>query len=142
MVGDAVLGIVIGPDAHVPIAGADLAPPGLGPLALDAAIGLGQVRDLKRKTLDTIFEERESGPFVSLRDFATRIPAEEREVKNLVLAGAFVWAITLYDLAQMRMALGLPYLRMAVILGSVAVVALLSALLFETKSLRDVYRLN
>ncbi|MEN8149692.1 MAG: DNA polymerase III subunit alpha, partial [Planctomycetota bacterium] len=52
-------------------------------------IGLGQVRDLKEKTLDTLFEERERGPFLSLRDFVTRVPAEEREVSNLVLAGAF-----------------------------------------------------
>lgn len=52
-------------------------------------IGLGCVRDLKQKTLDALFTERERGPFLSLRDFATRVPAEEREVGNLILAGAF-----------------------------------------------------
>jgi len=59
--------------------------------ALDGGIriGLGQVRDLKEKTLDTLFAEREAGPFLSLRDFVTRVPGEEREVANLVLAGAF-----------------------------------------------------
>ena len=39
--------------------------------------------------LVAIFAERERGPFLSLRDFVTRVPAEEREVRNLVLAGAF-----------------------------------------------------
>ncbi len=52
-------------------------------------IGLGQVRDLKEKTLDLILKEREQMPFMSLRDFASRVPAEEREVTNLILAGAF-----------------------------------------------------
>jgi DNA-directed DNA polymerase III PolC len=52
-------------------------------------IGLSQVRDLKERTLDAIFAERERGPFVSLRDFVLRVPAEEREVENLALAGAF-----------------------------------------------------
>ena len=59
--------------------------------ALDGGIriGLGEVRDLKERTLDALFTERERGPFLSLRDFVTRVPAEEREVTNLVLAGAF-----------------------------------------------------
>jgi DNA-directed DNA polymerase III PolC len=52
-------------------------------------IGLETVRDLKESTLDRMFEEREHGPFLSLRDFVTRVPAEEREVQNLILAGAF-----------------------------------------------------
>lgn len=52
-------------------------------------IGLETIRDLKEKTLDAIFAERERGPFLSLKDFATRIVAEEREVANLVLSGAF-----------------------------------------------------
>jgi len=49
-------------------------------------IGLETVRDLKATTLDRLLEGR---PFVSLRDFAHRVPAEEREVENLVLSGAF-----------------------------------------------------
>ncbi len=52
-------------------------------------IGLKQVRDLKAKTLDRILSAREKTPFFSLRDFANRVPAEERELENLVLAGAF-----------------------------------------------------
>jgi DNA-directed DNA polymerase III PolC len=52
-------------------------------------IGLGRVRDLREETLDRIFAERAKGLFVSLKDFALRVPASEREVGNLVRAGAF-----------------------------------------------------
>jgi DNA polymerase-3 subunit alpha/error-prone DNA polymerase len=52
-------------------------------------IGLGNVRDLKERTLEKILAERERRPFLSMKDFVARIPAEEREVANLVLAGAF-----------------------------------------------------
>jgi DNA-directed DNA polymerase III PolC len=52
-------------------------------------IGLSRVRDLKEKTLERILDERERCPFLSLRDFVTRVATEEREVTNLVLAGAF-----------------------------------------------------
>ncbi len=52
-------------------------------------IGLSRVRDLREGTLDRILAERERGPFLSLRDFVNRVPAAEREVSNLVLAGAF-----------------------------------------------------
>ena len=71
-----------------------------------------------------------------------RRPWIARLVQAALVAAALVWVFTLYDLAQMRTALGLPFARMAVILGSVAAMALLSALLFETRSLRDVYRLS
>ena len=71
-----------------------------------------------------------------------RRPWVARLAQAALVAAAVVWFLTLYELAQMRMSLGLPYLRMAVILGSVAVVALLSAWLFQTRSLRDVYRLG
>ena len=54
-----------------------------------------------------------------------RRPWVARLAQAALVAGAFVWALTLYDLAQMRMALGLPYLRMAVILGSVGELTLL-----------------
>lgn len=52
-------------------------------------IGLSQVRDLKTKTLDRILGARSESSFFSLRDFANRVPAEEREVRNLILSGAF-----------------------------------------------------
>lgn len=71
-----------------------------------------------------------------------RRPWVARLAQFALAAAAVIWAWTLYDLAQMRMAFGLPWLRVAVILGSVAMVAIFSAWLFQTKSLRDVYRLT
>ena len=62
---------------------------------------------------------------------------------QVALVGAtIVWAFTLYELVQMRMALGLPYTRMAIILASVSGMAMLSTFLFQTRLLRDVYRLE
>jgi hypothetical protein len=43
-------------------------------------------------------------------------------------------------LVQERMALGAPYLRMAVILGLVAAVTAFAALLFQSKELKALYR--
>ena len=43
--------------------------------------------------------------------------------------------------AAMRMSLGQPYLRMALILGAVALLTGLAALVFESQALRTRYRL-
>lgn len=58
----------------------------------------------------------------------------------LVLA-AIQWVHTLYDLAQLRIAFGESPTRPVIILGTVAVVTFCSALLFQTKTLKDTYRL-
>jgi hypothetical protein len=57
---------------------------------------------------------------------------------GLVL-GAAEWALTLMGIAEVRMALGLPWQRMAVILGGVALFTLLSALVFLSRALRARY---
>lgn len=57
---------------------------------------------------------------------------------GLVL-GAAQWVWTLVTLAQARRLAGGPWIRMAVILGAVAAVTLLSALVFRAKALRDRY---
>ena len=56
--------------------------------------------------------------------------------------GALEWAYTAWELVQVRDALGQPFLRMLVILGTVAAVTLVSALLFQTATLRKFYRLE
>jgi hypothetical protein len=71
-----------------------------------------------------------------------RRPWVARLAQVALIAAALTWAVTLYELAQLRLGLGLPYMRMAVILGSVAVMALLSALLLQARFLRDVYRVT
>lgn len=58
----------------------------------------------------------------------------------LVLA-AMQWVHTLYDLAQLRIAFGESPTRLVIILGTVAAVTFCSALLFQTKTLKDTYRL-
>lgn len=65
-----------------------------------------------------------------------------RLVQVVLVLGALEWARTLYSLVQVRAALDQPYERMAFILGTVAVVTFLSALLFQLKGLKEVYGLG
>lgn len=62
-----------------------------------------------------------------------------RVVQLALLLGALEWALTVYRLVQMRMAMGEPATRMVVILGIVIAVTAGSALLFETRTMRQVY---
>lgn len=52
------------------------------------------------------------------------------------------WLRTMVSLVQVRAALDEPYLRLVVILGAVVAMAVLAALLFQTKELRAIYRLD
>jgi hypothetical protein len=68
-----------------------------------------------------------------------RKPLAARLLQAALLLGALEWIRTLAALAGGRMDAGQPYLRMAVILGIVAAVTGLSALLFQTRRLGRVY---
>lgn len=57
-----------------------------------------------------------------------------------LLAGSAVWVGTLLRLWRQRTAMGMPWGRMAVILGAVAAFTALAALLFETGRLKRLYR--
>jgi len=70
-----------------------------------------------------------------------RQPWVARLMQTALVLGAIQWVHTLYDLAQLRIAFGEPYTRLAVILGTVAAVTLCSALLFQSKELKKIYRL-
>lgn len=62
---------------------------------------------------------------------------------QVVLAlGALEWVYTIWGFVQIRAAHGQPFLRMVMILGIVAVVTLCSALLFQTATLKKIYRLE
>lgn len=63
-----------------------------------------------------------------------------RLMQVVFILGALEWVRTLYELAQVRAALGQPATRMIVILGVVAAVTFFSALLFESPILRRIYR--
>ncbi len=63
-----------------------------------------------------------------------------RLVQTALVLGSLEWLWTLYRLLEIRLALGQPYTRMAVILVVVAAITFCSALLFQTRVLRQVYR--
>lgn len=71
-----------------------------------------------------------------------RKPWAARLVQIALLLGALEWLRTLVLLAQWRMQAGQPALRLAIILGSVAVITGLSALLFQTRRLGRFYGLR
>jgi error-prone DNA polymerase len=52
-------------------------------------VGLGRVKGLSERTLQTILRERERAPFLSLPDFLTRARAQVDEVEHLIQCGAF-----------------------------------------------------
>lgn len=68
-----------------------------------------------------------------------RKPWVARLMQVALVLGALEWLRTAYELGHMRALQGEPYGRMLVILGVVASVALCSALLFQTKTLKDMY---
>lgn len=67
-------------------------------------------------------------------------PWVARLMQVLLALGALEWLRTLYGLAMMRMAFDMPWTRLGLILGTVALFTLLSATVFESKGLRARYR--
>ena len=65
-----------------------------------------------------------------------------RLMQVVLTLGALEWARTLVVLAMRRSEQGEPFLRMTLILGAVVAVTVISALLFETKRMRRLYRAN
>ena len=70
-----------------------------------------------------------------------RRPWVARLVQVALVLGTIEWVHTLYEMVQLRVAFGQPYTRLVVILGTVAAIALCSALLFQAKELKRIYRL-
>ncbi len=60
----------------------------------------------------------------------------------LLLVGAVEWRSTLYFFAAMRIAWGEPWTRLAVILGTVALLTALSGLVFKSRKLKGFYGLE
>jgi hypothetical protein len=63
-----------------------------------------------------------------------------RVLQIALLLAVFEWAHTLYSIAQVRMAQGVPITRLVIILGAVIAVTAVSALLFETRKMKQIYR--
>ena len=70
-----------------------------------------------------------------------RQPWVARLMQVALVLGAIMWVHTLYDLAQLSIAFEKPVTRLVIILGTVAIVTLCSALLFQTEDLKRIYRL-
>jgi len=68
--------------------------------------------------------------------FGVRRPWARRVLQGALVLGALEWMLTLIGFAEARNARGEPWERMAIILGSVTVVALLGAGLLETAAAR------
>ncbi|NCF65897.1 MAG: DNA polymerase III subunit alpha [Chloroflexi bacterium] len=51
-------------------------------------MGLGQIRDLRRKTVKKIARERDKAPFSDLSDLLARVPMPEKEIQHLIRCGA------------------------------------------------------
>jgi hypothetical protein len=73
-------------------------------------------------------------PLLAIRERWVR-----RAAQAILGAGTLVWLWTAFTIASQRMALGAPFGRMLVILGSVAAFTALSALLLETPRMRRRY---
>ena len=80
-----------------------------------------------------------TGCIVLLGLLFLRRPWVARLLQVALVAGAFEWAHTLYYIVLARQAQGAPFTRLAVILGSVIAVTVLAALLFESKTMKQVY---
>ena len=63
-------------------------------------------------------------------------------IQLTLLIGAVEWVLTLISVAQMRIEFGMPWTRMAIILGAVALFTALSSLVFRNKALRARYSDN
>jgi DNA-directed DNA polymerase III PolC len=51
-------------------------------------MGLGQVRDLRRSSIEAILAQRAEGPFESLRDLLARVALQPKEAVHLIQCGA------------------------------------------------------
>jgi len=57
----------------------------------------------------------------------------------LLVIGSIEWVRTLLGLVEIRQAMGMPWTRLAVVLGVVALFTGLSALVFQNRSLKERY---
>lgn len=83
-----------------------------------------------------------AGSIVLIALLFVRQPWVARLIQVALVLGALEWLWTLFDLLQVRAAMGQPYIRMTVILGIVAAITLISALLFQSSTLKRIYKLD
>ena len=77
--------------------------------------------------------------FLSLFLLALKKTWIPRLFQLLLIGGALEWLRTLYNFAQVRIAFDQPWTRLAIILGTLALLTALSGLVFTNKALKDRY---
>jgi hypothetical protein len=65
-----------------------------------------------------------------------------RLIQTLLAIGSIEWIITLSRLVSMRQALGMPWIRLALILGAVSMITFGSVFMFRLKYLRIRYKID
>lgn len=66
-----------------------------------------------------------------------RAPWAARVLQAALAIGALEWLRTAAALVALRQSMGLPYTRLAIILGAVAVATALAAFIFQSRPVRD-----
>ena len=82
------------------------------------------------------------GSLVLIALLIVRRPWVVRLTQVVLIFGALEWVRTLYELVQVRAAHGQPFIRMVVILGIIVAITFCSALLFQSPTLKRIYRLD
>ena len=80
--------------------------------------------------------------FLAILLVFVRRPWAAYTMQFCLVLGAIEWLRSTISLVQSRSAAGGPFLRLAIILGSVALFTALSALVFRTRRLRDHFRIE
>ncbi len=70
-----------------------------------------------------------------------RRPWVSRIIQIELVLGGLEWIRTIFNFVQIRQAHGMPWTRLAVILGAVSLVTFASALVFRSRSLKERYRI-
>ena len=63
-------------------------------------------------------------------------------VQVMAYAGGSVWIYTIIEIARRRIEYGQPWIRMAIILGAVALITVLAGLLLNSRKMKEKYPLN
>ncbi|MEN8263157.1 MAG: hypothetical protein ABFR82_06810 [Nitrospirota bacterium] len=79
-----------------------------------------------------------ASPFILL----TRKPWAARIIQIELVLGGMEWIRTAINFIQIRQSYNMPWTRLAIILGAVAMCTLVSALVFRSRFLKDRYRIG
>jgi uncharacterized membrane protein YgdD (TMEM256/DUF423 family) len=71
-----------------------------------------------------------------------RAPLAARMMQGALVIAAIEWGRTIHALVSLRLEIGLPWVRLAVILGAVACFTMASGLVFFSGTLKERYRLD